>query len=144
MDEAGTEMVLAWKNTMVASDAGAHSPSRSDSSPHPRSYGTFPRAIAYYQRERHVTTLPDMIRKMTSLPAQKLGLVDRGILAEGNMADIVLFDYQSIQDTATFLNPHQLPMGIPYVLVNGTIVVKKSKVLKDVYPGKAIRAPLQN
>ena len=82
MDEAGTEMVLAWKNAMVASDAGPHSPG-DGSWPHPRSYGTFPRAIAHYQRERKITTLPDMIRKMTSLPAEVLGLSDRGILARG-------------------------------------------------------------
>ncbi|MCK5571612.1 MAG: amidohydrolase family protein, partial [Bacteroidetes bacterium] len=139
MDEPGTEMVLAWKNTMVASDAGAHSPARPDSSPHPRAYGTFPRAIAYYQRERQITTLPDMIRKMTSLPAQKLGMEDRGIIAQGKVADIVVFDYQSIEDKATFLNPHQLPVGIPYVLVHGAFVVDDG-VQTDALPGRVLRS----
>ena len=123
MDEAGTEMVLAWKNAMVASDAGSFSPSRRTSQPHPRAYGTFPRAIARYQRERKITTLPEMIRKMTSLPAQKIGLGDRGVLAEGKAADIVIFDYAKIEDRATYLDPHQFPAGIPYVFVNGVPVV---------------------
>ncbi|MGB2959394.1 MAG: D-aminoacylase [Bacteroidota bacterium] len=139
MDEPGTEMVLAWKNTMVASDGGSHSPSRADSSPHPRAYGTFPRAIAHYQRERKITTLPDMIRKMTSLPAQKLGLPGRGRLATGFAADLVLFDYETIEDRATFLEPHQFPVGIPYVLVNGTIVVDNG-VQTDLLPGMVLRS----
>ena len=111
MDEEGTEMVLAWKNTMIASDGSSHTPSNRRSQPHPRCYGTFPRAIAHYQRERRITTLPDMIRKMTSLPATKLGLKDRGLIAVGKAADIVVFDYATIQDRATFMDPHQFPEG---------------------------------
>lgn len=138
MDEPGTEMVLAWKNTMVASDAGAHSPG-DGSWPHPRSYGTFPRAIAYYQRERKITTLPDMIRKMTSLPAEKLGLKGRGTVAEGNAADIVVFDYNKIADRSTYTNPHQFPDGIPYVFVNGVAVVNNG-VQTPATPGVVLRA----
>jgi N-acyl-D-amino-acid deacylase len=125
MDEPGTELVLQWKNTMVCSDAGAFSPwgHGSRSNPHPRGYGSFPRAIAHYQRTRNITTLPDMIRKMTSLPASKLGLTDRGIIAPGNAADIVVFDYQTLQDKSTFIQPHQFPEGMPFVIVNGSIVV---------------------
>jgi N-acyl-D-amino-acid deacylase len=114
MDEPGTEMVLAWKNTIVASDAGSYSPSRKESSPHPRAYGTFPRAIAHYQRERKITTLPDMIRKMTSLPAQKLGLPDRGRLAQGFAADVVLFE-------------------------NGTVIVDEG-VQNNLLPGQVLRS----
>ncbi len=139
MDEAGTEMVLAWKNTMVASDGGSYSPSRPTSRPHPRCYGTFPRAIALYQRERKITSLPDMIRKMTSLPAAKLGLSDRGVLAPGNAADIVLFDYARIRDRATFVDPHQFPDGIPFVLVNGVPVIDGGKQT-DLLPGKVLRS----
>ena len=139
MDEPGTEMVLAWNNTMVASDAGPYSPSRADSSPHPRAYGTFPRAIAHYQRDRKITTLPEMIRKMTSLPAQKLGLPGRGRLAEGYAADVVLFDYARIQDRATFMDPHQFPAGISTVIVNGTPVVDNG-VQNDRLPGQVIRS----
>jgi N-acyl-D-amino-acid deacylase len=139
MDEPGTEMILAWKNTIVASDGGSYSPSRADSSPHPRAYGTFPRAIAHYQRERKITTLPEMIRKMTSLPAEKLGLPGRGRLAEGYAADAVVFDYQTIQDRATFLDPHQFPVGIPYVVVNGTVVVDDG-VQNSRLPGQVLRS----
>jgi N-acyl-D-amino-acid deacylase len=124
MDEAGTEMVLAWRNTMVCSDAGAYSP-RSNSRPHPRAYGSFPRAIALYQRQRKIVSLPEMVRKMTSLPAQKLGLADRGVIEEGKSADLVLFDYEKIEDRATYLEPHQFPTGIPYVFVNGIAVVDR-------------------
>ena len=125
MDEAGTEMVLAWKNSMVASDAGPHFPG-DGSWPHPRSYGTFPRAIAHYQRTRRITTLPDMIRKMTSLPAEKLGLKTRGTIALNMAADIVLFDYATINDRSTFTDPHQFPEGIPFVIINGVVVVDDS------------------
>ncbi|MBP1656434.1 MAG: D-aminoacylase [Bacteroidetes bacterium] len=138
MDEAGTEMVLAWRNTIVASDAGPQDPSDA-SWPHPRSYGTFPRAIAHYQRERKITTLPDMIRKMTSLPAEVLGLTDRGVIAEGKAADIVLFDYNTIADRAQFTDPHRFPDGIPYVIVNGTVVVDNS-VQTSAKPGKVLRS----
>jgi N-acyl-D-amino-acid deacylase len=139
MDEAGTEMVLAWKNTMVASDAGSFSPSHRRSQPHPRAYGTFPRAIALYQRERKITSLPEMIRKMTSLPAQKIGLDDRGVLAGGKAADIVIFDYATISDRATYLDPHQFPAGIPYVFVNGVPVVV-GDVQTTELPGMVLRS----
>ncbi len=138
MDEAGTEMVLAWKNSMVASDAGPHYPG-DGSWPHPRSYGTFPRAIAHYQRTRQITTLPDMIRKMTSLPAEVLGLQDRGTIVQGKAADIVLFDYAGIADRSEFTDPHHFPDGIPYVIVNGVLVVDNN-VQTAAKPGKVLRA----
>jgi len=138
MDEAGTEMVLAWKNTIVASDAGAQAPG-DGSWPHPRSYGTFPRAIARYQRERKITTLPDMIRKMTSLPASVLGLSDRGVIAEGKAADLVLFDYATIADRSEFTDPHHFPDGIPFVIVNGTMVVDNGVQTAE-KPGRVLRS----
>jgi N-acyl-D-amino-acid deacylase len=141
MDEPGTELVLQWKNAMVCSDAGAFSPwgRGSKSNPHPRGYGSFPRAIAHYQRTRKITTLPDMIRKMTSLPAEKLGITDRGVIAEGKAADIVVFDYEKIQDTSTFVQPHQFPEGIPYVIVNGRIVIDDG-VNTGALAGRVIRS----
>jgi N-acyl-D-amino-acid deacylase len=139
MNEEGTEMVLAWEHAMVASDAGAYSPAHSTSRPHPRAYGTFPRAIAVYQKERKIVTLPEMIRKMTSLPARKLGLTDRGILAEGNAADIVMFDYATIRDRATFLDPHRFPDGISCVIINGVPVVEGG-VQTDARPGRVLRS----
>ncbi len=138
MDEEGTELVLRWKNTIVASDGGAYSPA-SKSNPHPRTYGTFPRAISYYQKERNVCSLPEMIRKMTLMPAQKIGLKDRGVIAEGKAADIVIFDYNRIKDNATFLNPHQFPTGIPYVIVNGEFAVDNNAITGKL-SGKVLRS----
>lgn len=138
MNEEGTETILRWKNTIVSSDGGAYSPA-SRSNPHPRTYGTFPRAIAYYQKERNVCSLPEMVRKMTSMPAQKIGLKDRGVLAVGNAADIVLFDYATIKDNATFLNPHQFPSGMPHVLVNGEFAVENNAITGKL-PGKVLRS----
>ncbi len=138
MDEEGTETVLRWKNTIVASDGGAYSPA-SKSNPHPRTYGTFPRAISYYQKERNICSLPEMIRKMTSMPAQKIGLKDRGVIKQGNAADIVIFDYTTIKDNATFLNPHQFPSGMPFVIVNGECAVDNN-VISGKLAGKVLRS----
>lgn len=138
MDEAGTEMVLRWKNTIVSSDGGAYSPA-SKSNPHPRTYGTFPRAISYYQKERNLCSLPEMIRKMTSMPAQKIGLKDRGLIAEGKAADVVIFDYNTIKDNATFLNPHQFPSGMPFVIVNGEFAVDDNSITGKL-AGKVLRS----
>jgi len=80
-----------------------------------------------------------MIRKMTSLPAAKLGLGDRGIIAEGKAADIVIFDYEKIQDCATFLDPHQFPIGVPYVVINGVPVIDNG-VQTGALPGKVLRS----
>ncbi|MFA6439553.1 MAG: D-aminoacylase [Bacteriovoracaceae bacterium] len=138
MDEEGTELVLKWKNTIIASDGGAYSPA-SKSNPHPRTYGTFPRAIAHYQKDRKICSLPEMIRKMTSMPAQKIGLKDRGVIAQGKAADIVIFDYATIKDTATFLNPHQFPTGIPFVIVNGECAVDNN-VITGKLAGKILKS----
>lgn len=106
--------------------------------PHPRNYGTFPRVIAKYVREEKILTLPEAIRKMTSLPARKLKLWDREILRSGMIADIVVFNYYTIKDTATYENPHSYPKGIKYVIVNGEIVVEEGKHT-TVKPGKLLK-----
>ncbi len=93
--------------------------------PHPRSYGTFPRVLAKYVREEKILPMPEMLKKMTSMPAQKFGFSGRGILQDGFFADIVVFDEDRVQDMATFKDPHQYPEGINYVLVNGKLVVKQ-------------------
>ncbi len=142
MDEEGTEMVLRWKNTIVSSDGGAYSPA-SKSNPHPRTYGTFPRAISYYQKERKLCSLPEMIRKMTSMPAHKIGLKDRGVIAEGKAADVVIFDYNTIKDNATFLNPHQFPSGMPYVIVNGELAVDNNAITGKL-AGRVLRSSTFN
>ena len=90
---------------------------------HPRSYGTFPRVLAKYVREEGVLTLEEAVRKMSAIPAERLGLADRGLIRVGAWADLVLFDADTVTDRATFVNPHQYPDGIPYVIVNGQVVI---------------------
>ncbi len=106
--------------------------------PHPRSYGNFPRAIAEFVRKRKVLTLEDAVRKLTSLPATRMHLFDRGALREGLWADLTIFDFDRIQDNATYDNPVALPTGIDYVLVNGQIVVDEGKHT-GAKPGKVLR-----
>ncbi|MGE5302307.1 MAG: amidohydrolase family protein, partial [Alphaproteobacteria bacterium] len=91
--------------------------------PHPRSFGTNPRVLGKYTRDEKVLQLEDAVRKMTSLPAQVLGLKDRGLLREGYWADVVVFDPDTVSDVATYDNPKQYPKGIDYVLVNGAVVI---------------------
>jgi N-acyl-D-aspartate/D-glutamate deacylase len=91
--------------------------------PHPRNYGTVPRVLGHYVRDEGVLGLEDAVRKMTSLPAQVLGLADRGQVREGFVADIAVFDPARIAETNSFENPKSYAIGIPYVLVNGTLVI---------------------
>ena len=107
---------------------------------HPRTFGTYPRVLGKYVREEKLFTLEDAIRRMTSFPAQKLGLRDRGLLREGNWADLVIFEPDKINDTATFEEPHQFPEGIPYVIINGIVVIDNFKQ-KHKYPGKVLHRP---
>jgi N-acyl-D-aspartate/D-glutamate deacylase len=95
--------------------------------PHPRWYGTFPRVLGVYVREKKVLTLPDAIRKMTSLPASITGWSDRGLLRPGMAADITVFDPKTVSDKASFENPRQYPVGIPYVIVDGIVVINKGE-----------------
>ncbi|MBZ0198724.1 MAG: amidohydrolase family protein, partial [Ignavibacteriaceae bacterium] len=139
MEEKSTEKILAHPLVMIASDAGSHAPyaPMNRSIAHPRAYGTFPRAIAKYVRERKICSLEEMIKKMTLMPADKLGFKDRGKINEGLNADLVLFDFNTIQDKATFTEPHQYPEGIPYVIVNGKTVIDKGEHT-GALPGKVI------
>jgi len=106
--------------------------------PHPRAYGTFPRILRKYVREDGQLTLPDAIRKFTSLPAQRMRLTDRGVLKQGMWADVVVFDPATIKDLATFENPNQLAQGMDYVLVNGVPVIDGGKMTGKL-PGKVLR-----
>lgn len=141
MSEKSTEKILAHPRVMIASDASAHAPypPMNNSIAHPRAYGTFPRAIAHYVRERNICSLEEMIKKMTSLPADKLHLKDRGRIEKDKFADVVLFDYNTIKDKATFTDSHQYPDGIPYVIVNGEVVIDKGEHTGKM-PGKVIRS----
>ncbi|MFZ5915424.1 MAG: N-acyl-D-amino-acid deacylase family protein [Chloroflexota bacterium] len=91
--------------------------------PHPRSYGTFPRVLGRYVRQEKVLSLEEAVKKMTSVTAERFGLADRGQIRQGAWADLVLFDAGSVMDRATFTAPHQYPLGIPYVIVNGQVVI---------------------
>jgi N-acyl-D-amino-acid deacylase len=108
-----------------------------DGVPHARFYGTMPRKIRRYVVERGVISLPFAIRSMTSLAAQIMGLKDRGVVRPGAWADLVVFDLATIADTATFTRPHQYPVGIPHVFVNGVAVVENGKFTQAT-PGKVL------
>jgi N-acyl-D-amino-acid deacylase len=126
------EKVLAHSHATVGSD-GIYG-----GRPHPRLYGTYPRFIKLFVREKSMFTLPEAIRKVTSFPAQILGISDRGILKEGNWADIVLFDPETIGDTATYEEPEIYPEGIQHVFVNGKLVVDQQSLTGDL-PGRVLR-----
>ncbi len=108
--------------------------------PHPRAYGTFPRIIAKYVRDEGVLSLSEAVRKMTSLPAQRMKLKDRGTISIGHWADVVIFDYSTIQDRATWKEPLRPPLGIDYVLVNGQVVTENGKHTGK-KPGKVLYGP---
>ncbi|RLE50966.1 MAG: hypothetical protein DRJ20_02800 [Candidatus Methanomethylicota archaeon] len=129
MCESDVKYVISHRLSMIGSDGWAVSPKgpMSAGKPHPRFYGTFPRVIAKYVREEGVLSLESAIMKMTWMPSQKLGLLDRGLIARGMAADVVIFDFTSIRDKATFENPHQYPEGIEYVIVNGQLVIDKGE-----------------
>jgi N-acyl-D-amino-acid deacylase len=138
LDERDVERIMRHPMTAIASDGGLSRPGMGV--PHPRSYGTFPRVLGVYVRERGVLTLEDAVRKMTSLPAARLGLTDRGRLAEGFAADITIFDPVIVKDMATFESPHQYPEGISFVIVNGIPVVDGGQFTLN-RPGKVLRRP---
>ena len=94
--------------------------------PHPRTYGTFPKVLGEYARERKLITMETAVHKMTGMVATRLGLKDRGFLREGYAADVTVFDPATVKDESTYPDPHRYPTGIPYVIVNGAVVVDDS------------------
>ncbi len=143
MSEQDIRTALKFPWTSIGSDAGAAlEPGKVDllGLPHPRSYGTFPRVIAKYVREDKVITLEDAIRKMSGWPATRMRLAERGFLREGFWADVVIFDYDTIRDVATYDSPVAYPEGIDYVLVNGVVVVERGKHT-GARPGKVLYGP---
>jgi N-acyl-D-amino-acid deacylase len=124
MTESDVREALRQPWVGIGSDGQAVNPSMPFvGKPHPRYYGTFPRVLGYYVREEKVLSLPDAIRKMTSLPAQIVGLEDRGVLRPGMAADVTIFDPDMVKDRATFSDPNQYPVGINFVIVNGIVVL---------------------
>jgi len=129
IDDRYFQMVIRHPNTMFGSDGYAlatYGP-LGEGVPHPRSYGSFPRVLGRFVRQRRLFTWKEAIRKMTYLPAKFLGIKDRGLIKEGMYADIVIFNPETIIDNSTFSKPHQYPSGIEYVITNGKVVVKKTK-----------------
>ncbi len=143
MSEGDIETAMKYPWISFGSDASA-SPSLVDPETvgggHPRGYGNFPRVIARYVRERNVISLPEAIRKMTSWPATRLRIPNRGLIKEGIWADVVIFDYERIQDESTYENPYKTPTGINYVLVNGEIAIENGKHT-GIRSGKIIYGP---
>jgi N-acyl-D-amino-acid deacylase len=139
MNEADVEYAMKGRYQMVGTDAWSVSPTGplSSGKPHPRFYGTYPRILGEYVRVRGIVTLEDAIRRMTSFPAQRVGLKDRGLIRTGFHADIVVFDPEKVVDKATFDQPAQFPEGIDKVIVNGRIVVDSGE-LTEARPGKVL------
>ncbi len=140
MSEENTARVLSHPLGMVCSDGSVYAPQGplSGGSPHPRSYGTFPRVLGHYVREEKIMPLETAIHKMTGLPARKVQLTDRGVIRPGAYADLVAFDPSTVRDTATFTNPHQYPLGIELVVVNGTITAREG-ALTGPLAGRPVR-----
>ena len=136
MNEEDVVRILRHPATMIASDGEVVIFGKD--APHPRSYGTFARVLGRYVREQKALSLEDAVRKMSSFPAARAGLTDRGLLRPGMKADVVLFDANRIADKATFTQPHAYAVGVSHVLVNGVLVVDGGKVTKAT-PGKVLR-----
>lgn len=140
MCEEDVERVMKAPFVMVGSDAGAKATygPLSEGKPHPRSYGTFPRVLGYYCRQREVVSLKEAIYKMTGLPAKTLGLNKRGVIDLDNYADITVFNPEIIIDKSTYVDPHQYPTGIQYVIVNGEITIENGEHTKAL-KGRVLR-----
>ncbi len=140
MNEDDVREVMQSPFGMVGSDGSAIAPEGiwANNVPHPRFYGTFPRVLGHYVNDMGILSLQEAVRKMTGAPAQKLGLKDRGLLREGYKADITIFDPMTVKDVATFTEPQRYPVGIPYVIVNGRVVIDKGEHL-GALPGKVLK-----
>lgn len=125
LDEQDVRRIMVHPQTMIASDGRLSQPG--DGHPHPRAYGTFPRVLGEYVRVQHLMPLETAVYKMTGMPAKRLGLTDRGVLRVGAMADVVVFNARTVADRSTFAEPHQYPVGIETVVVNGKVAVRGGK-----------------
>jgi N-acyl-D-amino-acid deacylase len=133
------DRIMKHPEVAIASDSGVLA--FGDGVPHPRGYGNNARVLATYVRARHVISLEEAVRKMTSLPASHFRFTGRGVLAAGSAADVVVFDPARVADAATFEAPHAYATGIPYVIVNGVVVVRNG-VQTDARPGQVIASSL--
>ena len=133
MDEGDVERILAHPLTMIGSDGIPQ-----DTVPHPRLWGSFPRVLGHYARDRGLLSLEAAVHKMTGLTARRFGLAGRGQVAPGHFADLVLFDPATVADRARFDDPMQPPQGIGTVLLNGRVVVDGGHVT-DLRAGRLLR-----
>ena len=143
MGEPDIERALQFPWTSIGSDAGAAMKAGEQDGlglPHPRSYGNAVRVISHYVKDRHVLTLPEAIRKMTSWPATRMRLANRGTIEEGNWADVTIFDLDSLEDRATYDEPTLFPTGIDWVLVNGVVVIDHGQHT-GAKPGQVLYGP---
>jgi dihydroorotase/N-acyl-D-amino-acid deacylase len=138
MSDDDLERILRYPGTMIASDGEV--PVFGRAFPHPRSYGTFARVLGVYVREKNVLTLEDAVRRMSSFPAARLGLLDRGVLRQGMKADIAVFDAATVRDAATYEKPHQYAEGFSCVIVNGQVVFEKGEMTAS-RPGRVLYGP---
>jgi N-acyl-D-amino-acid deacylase len=135
--ESGLGTIMQHENHIACSDA-----IYAGAKPHPRCYGAYARYLGVYVRERHVLTLEECIRHMTSSPATMMGFSDRGRLREGAKADIVVFDESTVSDRATIAEPRAIPSGIDYVVVNG-VLVRENGTFTEATPGRGLRSGAQ-
>ncbi|HKF45165.1 MAG TPA: D-aminoacylase [Thermoanaerobaculia bacterium] len=142
MSEDDVKYAMQQPFVSVGTDAGAANIEGplSESKTHPRAYGSFPRILGRYVREQHLLTLEQAIRKFTSLPAQRVGLRDRGLLRVGNFADLTIFDPAIVNDAATFEDPHRASVGIEYVIVNGVVSLDHGRATGKL-GGRPLRGP---
>ena len=138
MDEREVQRVLKHPLSMIGSDGRAVSADTAQGMPHPRYYGCFPRVLGRYCRQLKLFPLETAIHKMTAMPATQLGLSDRGTIQVGHAADVVVFDFKTVIDKATFQAPHQYPEGIETVVVNGQTVILEGEHT-ELRPGRVLR-----
>jgi len=136
MSEQDVRTIIKHPMTSISSDGGI--PALDEGVPHPRNYGAFARVLAYFVRDTHILTLEKAVLKMTSLPASRLRLAERGLIAEGKIADITVFDRTKIQDKAKFGDPHHFAEGVQHVLVSGQFVLESAQMTGK-RPGRALR-----
>jgi N-acyl-D-aspartate/D-glutamate deacylase len=137
-DEGDVQLLMQSEYGMIGSDGSLVHFGRA--SPHPRGYGTFPRVLGHYARDLDVISLSEAVRRMTSAPAERLGFSDRGRIEVGRVADLTVFDPETVIDRATFDDPHQYPVGIPHVFVAGVPIVRDG-VVTGARPGVVLRGP---
>ena len=142
MSEDNIRKKIALPYMSICSDAGSYANEGVflDFSTHPRAYGSFARLLGKYVREERILSLEAAIRKLTALPAENLRIKKRGLLIEGNFADLAIFDPEQITDNATFERPHQYATGMAHVFVNGTQVLKNGTHTGEL-PGRVVRGP---